>query len=136
MTDRISAAHRLWLWMALVLLGALGVAFLAAPGALMDQLGMDGSARATGVFRVASSVLIAEAVIIGLALRSGSWSQTRYVTYLLAIHFTVETVVRLVVFAMGESGSLVAAIPQALIAAGLVFEINRRRRPGVQPATT
>lgn len=127
MTDRIGALHTVLLWGALVLLAALGLAFLFIPDVLFDQLGIEASEQANGTFRVASSVLIAEAVIVGLALLSGLWSQTRYVTYLLAIHFTIETVIRVTVFAMGETNSLVAAIPQALIATGLLYEIYRRR---------
>ena len=127
MSDRIGSLHRFWLWASLVLLGALGVIFLVAPGALMDQLGVDTSERLTGVFRVASSVLIAEALIVGYAIRSGSWSETRLITYLLAIHFAVETVIRVAVFALGESESLVAAIPQAVIGVGLLVEIRRRQ---------
>lgn len=126
--DRIGLSHRVFLWASLVLLTALGMAFLFAPGALLEQLGIETSERAEGVFRVASSVLIAEAVVVGLAIGSGLWSETRYITYLIALHFTLETVIRVAVFAMGESESLVAAIPQAIIAVGLLLEIVRRRR--------
>lgn len=134
MTDRIGGFHRVLLWGSLLLLAVLGMAFLFVPDVLFDQMGIEGSERANGVFRAASSVLIAEAVIVGLALRSGLWSQTRYVTYLLAIHFTVETVIRIAAFAMGESNSLVAAVPQALIAVGLLFEIFRRRESSIRMA--
>jgi hypothetical protein len=134
MTDRIGASHQVLLWGALLLLTALGLAFLFIPDVLLDRLGIETSEQANATFRVASSVLIAEALIVGLALRSGLWSQTRYVTYLLAIHFTIETVIRITVFAMGESSSLVAAIPQALIAAGLLYVIYRRRETSVRMA--
>lgn len=80
MSDRIGSLHRFWLWACLVLLGALGVIFLVAPGALIDQLGVDASERLTGILRLASSVLIAEAVIVGFAIRSDSWSETRLIT--------------------------------------------------------
>jgi hypothetical protein len=127
MTDRIGTLHRALLWGSLLLLTALGMAFLLIPDTLLSQFGIAGSDRASGMFRVASSVLIAEAVVVVLALRSGLWSETRYVTYLLAIHFTVETAIRIAVFAMGESSSLIAAIPQALIAAGLLYVVFRHR---------
>jgi hypothetical protein len=127
MTDRIGTLHRILLWASLLLLAALGTAFLLVPDTVLSQRGVEGLDGASGVFRVASSVLLAEAVVIALALRSGSWSETRYVTYLLAIHFTVETAVRIALFATGDSGSLVAAVPQAVIATGLLFEISRRR---------
>ena len=134
MVDRMGTWHRFWLWASCVLLGVLGFAFLFAPNVLLEQLGVEGSARISGVFRVASSVLIAEAVVVALALRSGLWSETRYITYLLAIHFTVETVIRASVFALGESNSLVAAIPQAAIAAGLIHQIYGRRASTVPAA--
>lgn len=127
MVDRIGRSHRVFLWASLVLLTALGIAFLFAPDALLEQVGIETSDRTAGVFRAASSVLIAEAVVVGFAIRSGLWSETRYITYLLAIHFTLETVIRVAVLAMGESDSLVAAIPQAIIAVGLLVEIVRRR---------
>lgn len=134
MTDRIGTLHRVLLWAAMLLLTGLGMAFLFIPNTVFGQVGIAGSEQAFGVFRAGSSVLIAEAVILVLALRSGLWSQTRYITYLLAIQFTVETVIRIAVFAMGESSSLVAAIPQALIAVGLLFEIARRRESSTRIA--
>lgn len=134
MTDRIGTLHRVLLWAALLLLTAIGLAFLFIPNTVLGQVGIAGSEQEFGVFRAASSVLIAEAVIVALALRSGLWSETRYVTYLLAIQFTVETVIRVAVFAIGEGSSLVAAIPQALIAVGLLFEISRRRESSTRMA--
>lgn len=127
MTDRISPTHRSWLAASMLLVGVLGAVFLLAPDLLAEQLELGASDRAAGVLRVASSVLLAESIVVGMALRSGSWSGTKYVTYLLVIHFAAETLIRLAVFSMGESGSLAAAIPQAVLAAGLGREVYRRR---------
>ena len=136
MTDRITPLHRALLWASLLLLAALGTVFLFAPDVLMDQLGIAGSDRANGVFRVASSFLLAEAVMVAVALRSGSCSETRYFSYLLGVHFALETVIRIATFAMDESGSLTAAIPQVLIAAGLAIEIARRRQSSTELPST
>ncbi len=130
MTHRISMMHRAWLLAAMVLLGALGLAFAVVPGAVLERMGLDAPERVLAIIRVGSSTLLAETIVVGIALRSGSWTAIRLVTILLVAHFTIETVVRVVSFSWGESDSLVAAVPQAVIAAGLGLELVRQRRAG------
>lgn len=130
----ITSVHRGLLWAGVVLLAFIATIFVLAPGAVLERMDAQASDRALDVIRVASSAVMAEVLVVVLALRRGSIESMLLVSYLLVAHFAAETVIRMVVLAEGR-GSAAAAIPQAVIAIGLVAELVRRRRTSPAPVS-
>lgn len=130
----VSKAHIVWLIAGAALLTVLGLLFAVAPGGVIDQIGIEGSDRLSGLIRVAGSVLLAEAFVVSLAVRSRNPIEIRLVTVLLVVHFAIETVIRIISLSMGESDNPIAAIPQAAICIGLALQLRMMsRQPAAEP---
>jgi hypothetical protein len=123
----VSKFHIAWLIAASAILLVLGLLFVIAPSATLERIGVETSDRLAGMIRVAGSVLLAEAAIIAVAVRSREPIEIRLVTLLVVIHFTIETLVRIVSLAIGESDNPIAAIPQAVVAIGLALQLRTMR---------
>ena len=117
--------HTFLLIASMILLGGLGLLFAIAPSAVLERMGLSASDQILGVLRVASAPLLAETAVVAIALGSKSREGIWLVTILLVVHFTIETALRAVNFAIGASDTLVTAVPQALLAAGLVTVLVR-----------
>lgn len=124
----ISKVHIAWLIAASAILLVLGLLFAVSPSATLERIGVETSDRLAGMIRVAGSVLLAEAAIIAIAVRSRKPSEIRLVTLLVVMHFTIETFVRVFSLAVGESDNPVAAIPQAVVAIGLALQLRTMRK--------
>ena len=117
--------HTLLLFASMILLGGLGLLYAIAPGALPERMGWSASDQVVGMLRVASTPMLAEAAAVAIALGSRSREGIRLVTILLVVHFTAETVLRAVNFAVGSSDTLLTAVPQAILAVGLAAVLVR-----------
>lgn len=131
----VGTFHAVLLIASMILLGGLGLLFAIAPGAVPERMGWSASDEVLGMIRVASSGILAEAAAVAIALGSRSREGIRLVTILLVVHFTTETVLRTVNFAVGASDTLVTAVPQAILAAGLAIALVRERSAGVLVAS-
>lgn len=124
----VSKVHIAWLIAASAILLVLGLLFVVAPSATLERIGVETSDRLAGMIRVAGSVLLAEAAIIAVAVRSREPIEIRLVTLLVVMHFTIETLMRIVSLAIGESDNPIAAIPQAVVAIGLALQLRTMRQ--------
>ena len=134
MTPPTSTAHRVLLGLSAVLLGALGVLLLAVPAVLADRVvDTETPGALSAMLRIAGAALLGEVTAIVLALRSRSAAVVGVVSLMLIVHFTVETVARIGSYISGESSSLMAAVPQALLAIGLAFALGHARNRSSRP---
>lgn len=121
----VGTLHTLLLLASMILLGGLGLLFAIAPGAVPERMGWSASDQVLGMIRVASAGVLAEATVVAIALGSRSREGIRLVSILLVVHFTAETALRTVNFAVGASDTLLTAVPQAILAVGLVMALVR-----------
>jgi hypothetical protein len=135
MKHHLSMLHVACLLGSAALLCAVGLLWAFAPGTVLELMGLQAADRLMGVLRVGSAPILAEVTLIGIALASRSWFAIRLVTVLLIVHFTAETVLRTVNFAIGDSDTLVTAVPQAVLAVGLGWALIRHRHKGVANAS-
>ena len=119
--------HRILLGLSALLLGGLGVIYVSAPGLMLDRVGAETDGPVMAMLRLAGSAVLAEAVAVVIALVTQHPAVVRVVSVMLVVHFGVETIVRIVSFASGESSTLITALPQAVIAAGLSMVLVRER---------
>ena len=131
----VGTFHAVLLLASMLLLGGLGLLFAIAPGAVPERMGWSASDQVLAMIRVASAPLLAEAAVVAIALGSKSREGIWLVTILLVVHFTTETVLRTVNFAVGASDTLLTAVPQALLAAGMVLVLVRGRSADVLVAS-
>ena len=127
----VSKVHIAWLIAASAIFLVLGLLFAVSPSATLERIGVETSDRLAGMIRVAGSVLLAEAAIVAVAVRSREPIEIRLVTLLVVMHFTIETFVRVFSLAVGESDNPVAAIPQAVVAIGLALQLRKMRQRSV-----